>query len=134
MPAIGPHSPTPSNEPVDAPRDANGEPTHPARQRLLGACFNEQMDVVGLYRELRDSKNVPVLPIGIGNGQSNRRKYELGAQRSKRRAYRNVNRVRGVVLRPRTVRRQRADSRLATGSFSTATPANRKPKLQLAGA
>src|SRR5262252_2471064 len=134
MPAIGPHSPTPSNEPVDAPRDANGEPTHPARQRLLGACFNEQMDMVRLYRELGDSKLVPLLPIGIGDGQSNRREYELGAQWPECRAHGDVNRVHRCVLGPSSMQRLGAYSGLSAGTFAQTAPAigNAKPKLSAA--
>jgi hypothetical protein len=51
--------------PIEAHRDPDGEAAHAARERRGGVGLDEQVDVIGLHRVVRDPKSVAT---GIANG------------------------------------------------------------------
>ena len=56
MKAVAPDAPTRAEQPVDAPRDSNGEPLHAARERSPVARFDEEVEMIVLNREMNDAK------------------------------------------------------------------------------
>jgi len=56
MIAVPPHAPAPPEDPIHALRDPDGEALKPAREHAHIECFDEEMNVIPLDRELEDPK------------------------------------------------------------------------------
>ena len=56
MIAVPPHAPAPTEDPVHALRDPDSEALKPAREHAHVDCFDEEMNVIPLDRELEDPK------------------------------------------------------------------------------
>jgi hypothetical protein len=54
--ALGPDRPASFESAIDGTCTANVEPLEPPRKLLSAVCFDEQMNVVGLDRELKDAE------------------------------------------------------------------------------
>src|SRR5512136_2820257 len=104
MPAVGPEPPPSPDQRIDRACDPNGNALGPARQRPLVAGLDEQMQVVVLNRVADDAKVVPVTPVGTPDGQADGGLDELGAQRPKPCAQRDMDRMGTGVLGPGTMR------------------------------
>jgi hypothetical protein len=77
VPAIGPQLAPSRNQPVDRASDADGQSAHPARKSIRVFGFHQQMEVVGLNRELDDSQDITTTLVCRRDGVSHRRKDEL---------------------------------------------------------
>ena len=77
MIAIGEHVPLATDHAVDRSRETYGQAGHSPREGHLVRCFDDQMHVVGLHRELHHAK--PLAPR-VGEGPSKGHEDRLLAQ------------------------------------------------------
>jgi hypothetical protein len=64
-------------DPVDCASDPNGNAHETPRERLFIACFDEQVNVIGLHRKVDDAKP---RARRLREGATNREKDDLLAQ------------------------------------------------------
>ena len=105
------------------PRDANREPLHAARERIV-VGFDDEMDVVVLNREVDDAKDVaePARCVGRANAPDDLAGEDRLAQRRKTFAYphRDVNRVSAPMPLARPVAHLRPNPTRPPGAFTNA--------------
>jgi hypothetical protein len=76
VPTIGPHGTAASDQCIDAPSDAYGEAAHAGRKGTLVGRFDEKMQVIELYGEVTDAKEMRCSSIRIGYRRADGRKDE----------------------------------------------------------
>jgi hypothetical protein len=96
MVAIGPESPAPTDDAVVRSREPNGQPRHPARERHAVVCFDDEMRVIALNREVHHAKP---RSRRCAESAAKREKYALRshARQTVRTSERHVNRVTAMV-------------------------------------
>ncbi len=120
-------------ETVQGARRARGEALQATNERFARRCFDDQVDVIGLHREVNHTK-----VVAVRAGKRQRERFE-GGQRPKRGKLRpgadgHQNREARLVRGPRRVSLLRAKGRrLPSRAGSATSPGNGcwKPKLQL---
>jgi hypothetical protein len=86
MPSVGPETTLSKDESIHPPRDSHRQTPHSRRERAFIGRFDQQVQMIGLHREMYDSKHATVSPIRLRDGAFQRWKDELRSQRPKRRA------------------------------------------------
>lgn len=120
LPAIGEEAPFAREQRIDATCQANAQPAHPLNQIVTALGLDDQVNVIGLSRELADSKALGRALCGVRNRFAHRRKQGLGAQRTARGAQRYVDGVLRAVFGPSSMQNL---SRLWTGGTPSARAA-----------
>jgi hypothetical protein len=129
MVTIAPYPPVSSENAVDRTRHADGKSARAARKRDFVGCFDEQMDVVGLNREVHDAKTTGAITSeGTPQLEKNSLASQTGQPTSGSQCH--VHRMTRLVVGPRQVRHAGARS-LGLASRSGAPPAP-GPKGELA--
>src|SRR5215468_6931336 len=109
MVALGQHLPVASQPLVHAPRQPDPEAPQPTHEGGLAARLDDEVDVVGLDAEVRDSKAGPPSGMALGDG-AERRPHRPREEKLPERgdafgnAPRHVGGVIPVMKRPRPVR------------------------------
>ena len=123
IPAVGPEPPPALDQRIDRASNPDGDAAHSARERLLVASLDEQVDVVVLDRIPDDPETLRVTLVSASDGPTQRRQDMLGAQGSEQGPERHVDRMGRCMRGPSSVRGERsAGDSLAAGSCSFAAP------------
>lgn len=89
---------------IDGPRASNRQPLHPPRQRALSLGFDDQMQMVGLHREMNEAKRSPAtFPEPALQLPKNHLRAKRGNPPDC--PQRDVHRMSFIVLRPAIMRR-----------------------------
>jgi hypothetical protein len=117
--AVGENHPLAAGYLIDPPRQSDGEPGHSARKRDLVISFDDQVNVVGLYREMNHLKPFPPCLVEC---PTNRKKHKLlsKARQAPSASHRHVHRV---ILGMRGARAMRDRSTRASFCFLAGFPA-----------
>jgi hypothetical protein len=77
MPPIGPNAATAPDESIDPERDTNGQAAHSFGQGSLVARLDDEVQMIPLYREMKDPE-APWIALGSASqGDTERRKDVL---------------------------------------------------------
>jgi hypothetical protein len=68
VPSVGPETPSSKDEAVHPPSDSYCETSHSGRERALVGSFDQQVQVIGLHREMHDPKHAMMTMICLGDG------------------------------------------------------------------
>jgi hypothetical protein len=131
MPPVCPQRSASPEQLVHVARNPNRYAAHAARQRPFVRRFDHEVHVVVLHGEVQHPKPFRITPRRSDQGQPNRWKYVLAAERCQTSAQRNVDWLVRAVTRPSHMRDVPARSALPPRSLPGAAPPGGKRERQL---
>jgi hypothetical protein len=67
VPSVGPETASPKDEAVHPPSDSHRQAAHSGGQRALVRSFDEQVQVIGLHREMHHPENEAMALVRLGD-------------------------------------------------------------------
>jgi len=131
MPPIRPEWSAPREQVVDAASHADRDAAHAARESAGVACFDDQMDMVVLEREMNEPEALRIAACCAGERETNRRENVLTSEGGEAGAQCDVDGLGCAVVWSRAMGDVAAGCPLASRTPSSAAPTCGEVQLEL---